>query len=82
MNGRNIVPINCHMSIFLFLFADLQDDYLSTKDLPTLMIVVLVRNKAHVLPHFFGCLENLTYPKNKISLFIRSDHNADNSLGK
>lgn len=47
--------------------------------LPTVLITILVRNKAHTLPYFFGCLENLSYPKEKISLFIRSDHNVDKS---
>jgi hypothetical protein len=41
------------------------------------MIVILVRNKAHLLPHFLYLLENLDYPKNRISLLIRSDHNED-----
>ena len=49
--------------------------------LPTVLITILVRNKAHTLPYFFGCLENLSYPKEKISLFIRSDHNVDKSNG-
>lgn len=36
---------------------------------PTVMIAVLVRNKAHVLPWFFGHLEKLNYPKNRISFW-------------
>lgn len=46
---------------------------------PTLMIVSLIRNKAHTLPYFFSYLENLNYPKDRIALWIRSDHNEDNS---
>ena len=45
--------------------------------LPTVMIVILARNKGHVLPHTLALLENLDYPKNRISLWIRSDHNED-----
>lgn len=47
---------------------------------PSVVIAVLVRNKAHSLPHFFGCLEQFAYPKKKTSFFIRSDHNKDNSI--
>ena len=45
--------------------------------LPTVMIVLPVRNKAHVLPHTLALLEQLDYPKNRISIWIRSDHNED-----
>ena len=55
---------------------------MSDADLPTVLITVLVRNKEHSLPYFFGCLENLNYPTKKISFFIRSDHNSDKSDGK
>ncbi|XP_033127179.1 procollagen galactosyltransferase 2-like isoform X2 [Anneissia japonica] len=46
---------------------------------PTIFIPILVRNKAHTLPTFFGCLERQDYPKERISIWIRSDHNEDNS---
>ena len=42
---------------------------------PSVFISVLVRNKAHTLPYFISCLESLNYPKNRIILHIRSDHN-------
>ncbi|KAG8186802.1 hypothetical protein JTE90_020480 [Oedothorax gibbosus] len=48
--------------------------------LPTVAIAVFVRNKGHTLPYFFGYLERLDYPKDRISLYIRSDHNTDNTL--
>lgn len=44
---------------------------------PTVMIVILARNKEHTLPHFLGYLERLNYPKHRMSLWIRSDHNID-----
>lgn len=47
---------------------------------PSVLIISLIRNKAHTLPYFFSFLENLNYPKDRISLFIRSDHNIDNSI--
>lgn len=39
------------------------------KKQPSLLIVTLIRNKAHTLPYFFSYLENQDYPKNRISLW-------------
>lgn len=36
---------------------------------PSVLIVTLVRNKAHTLPIFLSYLENLDYPKESISLW-------------
>ena len=36
-----------------------------------------VRNKAHVLPYTLALLEQVDYPKNRMSILIRSDHNED-----
>ena len=47
---------------------------------PTVMVVILVRNKAHILPHFLALFERLNYPKNRMGLYIRSDHNEDDSM--
>ncbi|XP_075229791.1 glycosyltransferase 25 family member [Lycorma delicatula] len=46
---------------------------------PTVFIAILVRNKAISLPYFLTCLERLDYPKNRLYLWIRSDHNEDKS---
>ncbi|XP_050389094.2 probable inactive glycosyltransferase 25 family member 3 isoform X2 [Patella vulgata] len=46
---------------------------------PSVVIAFLVRNKAHTLPWFLGLIEKFDYPKNRISFWIRSDHNIDNS---
>ncbi|XP_033643048.1 procollagen galactosyltransferase 1-like [Asterias rubens] len=46
---------------------------------PTVLIPILARNKEHTLATFFGCLERLQYPKDRISLWISSDHNIDNT---
>ncbi|KAK3087526.1 hypothetical protein FSP39_007051 [Pinctada imbricata] len=43
------------------------------------MVAILVRNKAFILPWFLGHLERLNYPKLNIELWIRSDHNIDDS---
>lgn len=37
--------------------------------LPTILIVTLFRNKAHILPYFFACLDRIEYPKKRISLW-------------
>lgn len=39
---------------------------------PTVMIAILARNKAHALPYFFGYLERLNYPRNRIALWYVS----------
>jgi hypothetical protein len=41
----------------------------SEKLAPTVVIAVLVRNKAYTLPYFLTALENLNYPKDRISLW-------------
>jgi collagen beta-1,O-galactosyltransferase len=47
--------------------------------MPTVMIVLLVRNKAHLLPNTLAFISQLDYPKDRISLYIRSDRNQDKS---
>ncbi|GJQ78784.1 hypothetical protein Trydic_g2815 [Trypoxylus dichotomus] len=47
---------------------------------PTVLISILARNKAHTLPYFLSTLEKLNYPKERIALRIRSDHNIDNTI--
>ncbi|KAI4488630.1 hypothetical protein M0802_011446 [Mischocyttarus mexicanus] len=46
---------------------------------PTVLIAILIRNKAHTLPYFLSLLEQQNYPKNRIKLWIRSDNNIDNT---
>ncbi|XP_050448494.1 glycosyltransferase 25 family member [Cataglyphis hispanica] len=47
---------------------------------PTVLIAILVRNKAHTLPYFLSLLERQDYPKKRICLWIRSDNNVDRSI--
>ncbi|KAB7498371.1 Glycosyltransferase 25 family member [Armadillidium nasatum] len=44
------------------------------------LVVLLARNKHHLLPYFFPFFENLDYPKKNLALFIRSDHNKDETI--
>ena len=62
----------------IFLIINLADGFHEEKE-PSVVIAILIRNKAHLLPHFFKYLEDLDYPKDRISLFIRSDHNEDDT---
>lgn len=72
------------LSITLVLFVNIQiikpEHTYHDKELPAVLISILIRNKAHVLPYFFSFLENLNYPKNRIGLFIRSDNNVDKTV--
>lgn len=40
-----------------------------TEKYPTFVIVTLFRNKAHTLPYYFTYLEQLDYPKERITLW-------------
>ncbi|MCL4135107.1 UNVERIFIED_CONTAM: hypothetical protein GTU68_016328 [Idotea baltica] len=43
----------------------------------SILTVLLARNKQHTLPYSLTLFSQLNYPKERISLFIRSDHNLD-----
>uniref|UniRef100_A0A914W2S2 Glycosyltransferase 25 family member n=1 Tax=Plectus sambesii TaxID=2011161 RepID=A0A914W2S2_9BILA len=47
---------------------------------PRVQITFFARNKAHTLPYFLGQLEELEYPKDRISLYVRTDHNSDDTV--
>ncbi|KAJ8964651.1 hypothetical protein NQ317_012321, partial [Molorchus minor] len=68
------------LKILLCLTILLVDNLCEQYKKPTLLISILVRNKAHTLPYFLSNLEQLNYPKNRISLWIKSDHNFDQSI--
>ncbi|KAJ7986895.1 hypothetical protein DPEC_G00333140 [Dallia pectoralis] len=46
---------------------------------PTVVIAIIARNAAHSLPYYLGALERLKYPKDRISVWAATDHNADNT---
>ena len=39
---------------------------------PHVFLAVLVRNSAHMLTNFFGCVENLDYPKESMTVWYVS----------
>lgn len=60
--------------------SDVNDNEEDSRDkLPTVFIPILARNKAHALPTFFAYLDRLNYPKDRISIWIRTDHSEDNT---
>ncbi|CAL4124140.1 unnamed protein product, partial [Meganyctiphanes norvegica] len=73
-----------HVMRFVFLFVCYNTIRCSFhQDLikhPTILVVILARNKAHTLPYFLTMFEQLNYPKDRMSLFIRSDHNQDKTI--
>ena len=79
-----IVRWNIKMFLLMPLFACIlmitTNAGLSPQELlPKVMVVLLVRNKGHLLNYTLKLLENQNYPKHRIGLFIRSDHNEDHS---
>lgn len=36
---------------------------------PSVFLAIIARNSAHLLPNWLGCIENLDYPKNRISVW-------------
>lgn len=50
-------------------------------DLPnkTVLIAILARNKAHVLPHYLRCLDALEYNKKLITIYINTNNNDDDT---
>lgn len=73
----------CAMKLLIFLILPcfgLLSASPSAEKLPTVVISILVRNKAHTLPYFLTLLENQVYDKKRLSLQIVSDHNKDASV--
>lgn len=49
----------------------------SKKDTKTIFLAILARNKAHVLPYYFHCIESLDYDKSLITVYIDTNNNED-----
>jgi len=47
---------------------------------PTVLIAILARNKAHFLPTFLQCINNLEYDKKSISIYINTNNNEDDTV--
>ncbi len=59
---------------FAFPFA-----HLYGKDLPKVLIAILAKDTAHLLPEYLYCIENLAYPKERIDVYINTNNNRDNT---
>ncbi|XP_028828060.1 procollagen galactosyltransferase 1 [Denticeps clupeoides] len=46
---------------------------------PRVLVALVCRNSAHSLPHFLGAVERLNYPKDRIAVWVATDHNLDNT---
>ena len=46
---------------------------------PSVVIAILARSRAHILPNYLGLIEQLNYPPSSISFYIQTDHNQDNT---
>ncbi|GAB6023776.1 hypothetical protein CHUAL_008529 [Chamberlinius hualienensis] len=73
--------------IFIFLIlsgtysrCEAADEDVYARQKPTVLLVLLARNKAHTLPYVLTQIQNLDYPKSRISLWVRSDHNVDKTV--
>lgn len=65
----NNYPVKCKKK------SEVTQDYKSK----SVFLVILARNKAHVLPAFLKCIENLDYPKKLIKVYINTNNNCDNT---
>lgn len=46
-------------------------------DQKSVLFAILARNKAHVLPRFLDCVNNLDYDKKNITIYINTNNNQD-----
>uniref|UniRef100_A0A671XQU0 procollagen galactosyltransferase n=1 Tax=Sparus aurata TaxID=8175 RepID=A0A671XQU0_SPAAU len=46
---------------------------------PRVLLALVCRNSEHSLPYFLGTIERLNYPKDRMALWVATDHNEDNT---
>lgn len=46
---------------------------------PRVLIALICRNSEHSLPYFLGTIERLNYPKDRVAIWVATDHNEDNT---
>ena len=51
----------------------------TSEESPTVLLAVLARSRAHMLPTYLAFIENLNYPKDMIAIYIQTDHNQVSS---
>ncbi len=64
------------MKRLFFLLIMLSAPWLMAAD-KSVLVAILARNKAHVLPRYLQCLSKQEYPKKLMSIYIKTDNNSD-----
>lgn len=49
---------------------------------PLVLVAVLAKDKAHVLPYYLRALELQDYPKRRMALYVRTNNNNDGTAGE
>ncbi|XP_020812456.1 glycosyltransferase 25 family member [Drosophila serrata] len=80
MNRRQVILGLLLASAFVCIFGSVEETEEDNQELPTVLIALLVRNKAHTLPMFLSYLEQQDYPKHRIAIWLRCDHSNDGSI--
>ncbi|HKZ00214.1 MAG TPA: hypothetical protein VJ112_03505 [Rhabdochlamydiaceae bacterium] len=64
-------------SFLIFVFLLCFPALLFTQEDKTVLLAILARNKAHTLPYYLNCINNLDYNKKDISIYINTNNNID-----
>lgn len=81
--NRLVMAVFCNLCLISLLFTSLQISTTDSKisDVvynlskesavrePSVFLAIIARNAAHLLPNWLGYIENLDYPKNRISVW-------------
>ncbi|XP_077053867.1 procollagen galactosyltransferase 1 [Siphateles boraxobius] len=46
---------------------------------PRVLLALVCRNSAHSLPQVLGAIDRLNYPKDRMGVWVATDHNSDNT---
>lgn len=49
--------------------------------LPKILVAILAKQQARMLPLYLDCLDRLDYPKDRIVLYVRTNNNTDRTAG-
>lgn len=78
VNFYEILPMKFIFIFFVFISSFVVNAE-SSQD-KTVLIAILARNKAHVLPQYLRCIENLDYDKKCITIYINTNNNKDETV--
>lgn len=72
------------LTILLAAVLAFSQNRLFCQDIPeetnkTVLLAILARNKAHTLPYYLRCLDNLDYDKKSITVYINTNNNDDDT---